>query len=362
MINKSNQVGLFSAICIGIGSIIGSGWLFASYYAAKFAGPIAVASWIIGAIISLVIALLLAEVATMFPENGLFSRLLTISHNRDIGFIIAISNWLAIVMVIPSEAVATIQYLGNIFPNIANKIFIDDGLTTLGSISAICIMLIYALLNYWGIRSLTKSNNIITSIKIFIPILTGLIIMKSAFHIDNFTSYKSTIAPYGIDKAFSSIVTCGIFYAFCGFNMITVFARELKNPQKNIPIALCSAIIICLIIYLLLQISFIGGVNPQSVAKGWNNLHFTSPFAELSILLGINWLSIVLYADAALSPSGTGIIYLGSGARMINAMAEDKQTFKWFAPIHPHYNISRASLLFTLFCCCYFSLIGKRLL
>lgn len=352
MINKLNQVGLFSAICIGVGSIIGSGWLFASYYAAKFAGPIAIISWIIGAFISLIIALLLAEVATMFPENGLFSRLLTISHNRDIGFIVAISNWLAIVMVIPSEAVATVQYLGNIFPHIAKILFVDDGLTILGSISAICIIFIYALLNYWGIRSLTRSNNFITSIKIFIPILTGLMIMKTSFHTDNFTSYKSTIAPYGIDKTFSAIVTCGIFYAFCGFNMITVFAKELKQPQKNIPIALCSSIIICLVIYLLLQISFIGGVGPTDVAKGWGNLHYTSPFAELSILLGINWLSVVLYADAALSPSGTGIIYLGSGARMINAMAEDKQIFKWFAPVHPQYNISRVSLLFTLFCCC----------
>lgn len=352
MMNKSNKVGLFSAIFIGVGSIIGSGWLFASYYAAKFAGPIALVSWVMGAVISLVIALLLAEIATIFPENGLFSRLLTISHNRDIGFIIAISNWLAIVMVIPSEAVATIQYLGNIFPDISNRIFIDYGLTILGSILAIGIMLIYALLNYWGIRSLTRSNNLITSIKIFIPILTGLMIMKSAFHIDNFTGYKATIAPYGMDKAFSAIVTCGIFYAFCGFNMITVFAKELKNPQKNIPIALCSAIIICLVIYLLLQTSFIAGVNPAEVANGWDKLHFTSPFAELLLLLGINWLSIALYADAALSPSGTGIIYLGSGARMINAMAEDKQTFKWFAPIHSQYNISRTSLIFTLVCCC----------
>jgi len=51
------QPNLFSAIAIGVGCIIGSGWLFASYKAAKFAGPIAIGSWVIGAVLALMIAL-----------------------------------------------------------------------------------------------------------------------------------------------------------------------------------------------------------------------------------------------------------------------------------------------------------------
>lgn len=110
-IDPNKQPNLFSAIAIGVGSIIGSGWLFASYYAAKYAGPISILSWIIGATLSLMLALLLAEVATMYQETGLFSRLLTITHNRDYGFIVASSNWFSMVSSIPSEAMATVQYL-----------------------------------------------------------------------------------------------------------------------------------------------------------------------------------------------------------------------------------------------------------
>lgn len=99
---KNSQPSLFSAIAIGVGSIVGSGWLFASYYAAKFAGPISILSWIIGAVLSLALALLLAEVATIYQETGLFSRLLTITHNRDYGFIVASSNWFSMVSSIPS--------------------------------------------------------------------------------------------------------------------------------------------------------------------------------------------------------------------------------------------------------------------
>ena len=75
-IETGKKASLFSAIAIGVGCIIGSGWLFASYKAAKFAGPIAILSWVIGAFIALLIALLLAEIATMFhKETGLFARL-----------------------------------------------------------------------------------------------------------------------------------------------------------------------------------------------------------------------------------------------------------------------------------------------
>ena len=68
-VQLNKQPNLFSAITIGVGSIIGSGWLFASYYAAKYAGPISILSWVIGAILALSLALLLAEIATMYQEK-----------------------------------------------------------------------------------------------------------------------------------------------------------------------------------------------------------------------------------------------------------------------------------------------------
>lgn len=341
------QSSLFSAIAIGVGSIVGSGWLFASYFASQYAGPISILSWIIGACLAMSLALLLAEIATMYQETGLFSRLITLTHNSDFGFIVAISNWLGIVVCIASEASATIQYLGNIDNKINSLVFHGSNLSGFGTICAIVVVVLYTILNYWGIKTLTRANNIITTIKIIFPLLTAIIIAISAFHPDNFTAYKHTIHPYGIGKAFSAVVTCGIFYAFYGFSMVTVFAKELKNPQKNIPIALCSSVLICLVIYICLQVSFIGAIPPDMVAKGWHQLSFSSPLANLAALLGINWLVVALYADAALSPSGTGIVYAGSSARMLNGMADDSQVPKIFSKINQHFFVSRTSLIFS---------------
>ncbi|OGT69509.1 MAG: amino acid permease [Gammaproteobacteria bacterium RIFCSPHIGHO2_12_FULL_45_9] len=343
---------LFSAIAIGIGCVIGSGWLFASYKAAKFAGPVAIVSWIVGAIIALLIALLLAEIATLLhKETGLFARLLSLTHNRDYGFVVSSSNWFATIITIPAEAEASMQYLAEAFPTVSQSLFNNDHFTALGTVCVCAIMFLYGILNYWGIQLLTKTNNAITMIKLTIPTLTAIIIAIAAFHPGNFTSYHQTIAPYGYGSALTAVVTCGIFYSFYGFSMITIFAKELQKPQRNIPLALGGSVVLCLIIYLMLQVSFLGAINPTVVAAGWHTLNFSSPLAQLSILLGLNWLSLILYVDAAISPSGTGIIYVGSSTRMFTGMAHDHQMPAMFGKEHPVHGVSRLSIVVTLALC-----------
>lgn len=351
--SSDKQPSLFSAIAIGVGCIVGSGWLFASYKASKFAGPVALGSWVIGALFSLAVALLLAEIATYYSkETGLFARLLTLTHNNDCGFIISLSNWFSTIVTIPAEAEATVQYLAHAYPAFKDVIFTNDHFTHIGLAIVCVILVLYGLLNYWGIQLLAKANNMITIFKLVVPALTAVIFFYAAFHSSNFTAYKDTIAPYGYDKMLTAVVTCGIFYSFYGFSMITVFTKELKNPQRNIPLALGGSILICLVIYLMLQASFIGAMDPAQIASnGWHSLDFTSPLAQLAILLGINWLSLLLYVDAAISPSGTGIVYVGSSARMFTGMAEDGQMPKVFKHEHPLLQINRPSVIATLVFC-----------
>ena len=339
---------LFTATAIGISSMIGSGWLFAAYYSAQYAGPASIFSWIIGAVIALCLALLLAEIVTLHQQRGLFARLLTITHNRDCGFIIAISNWLCMVIMIPSEAEATTQYISTIDPHWTPYIFHQHQLTMFGTLIVCVLMIIYGLINFWGLRSLAKANNVITTIKLLVPSITGIIIIATVFHAHNFTAYKDTVAPYGVSRIFTAVTNSGIFYAFFGFSMISVFTKEIKNPKRNIPIALVLSVFTCLIIYLILQVAFIGAINPMSVSNGWHTLNFTSPLAQLALLLNLNVLAVILYADSALSPSGTGVVYAGSAPRMLTGMAKDRQMPKFFDDVHPIYNFSRRSLIFSL--------------
>ncbi len=338
---------LITSTFIGIGAIVGSGWLFASYYASKVAGPAAIFSWIIGAVLALFIALLLAEIATMFPITGLFGRLLVVSHNRDMGFVVAISNWAGVLLMIPSEAEATAQYISTVFPSLTPYLFVNQHFTLIGTLVATVLVILYTLANYWGIKSLGKVNNAITVIKIVIPTLAGILFIIAQFEPSHFTQASTGgFMPFGVSSIFSAIVGCGIFYAFYGFQYIAAFASEFKNASKIIPIALVSSVAICLGIYLLLQASFIGAVPNSMLANGgWHGINFTSPLAQLAIILGLNFFSVVLYLDACLSPSGTGVVYLGAASRMMAGMAKDKQIPTYFSDTHPVFNFSRRSLL-----------------
>ena len=346
--------GLASAISLSLSCMVGSGWLFAAYYAAQYAGPAACLSWIIAAALVLILSLLLAETATMYSLRGFFARLLSISHNNpDLGYIIAISGWLAMVVIIPSEAAATIQYLATLFPALTPRLFVNEALTPTGIGGVVLLMLLYTLANYWGIKGLARANNIVTLIKLVIPALTAAILMAAAFHGNNFTVHG--FAPYGLDRSFSAVVVTGIFYAYYGFSMVAIFSTELREPHKNIPRALIISLVLCLGIYLLLQIAFIAALPPDMVGRGWASLNFTSPLAELLLLFQVNILhawAMVLYADAALSPSGAGLVYMGSATRIITGMAQDSQLPRFFEHLHPLHHLSRRSLLATLLICC----------
>jgi amino acid transporter len=115
-----------------------------------------------------------------------------------------------------------------------------------------------------------------------------------------------------------------------------------------VPFAVIGSILLALVIYVLLQIAYIGAVNPADVMKGWNQFNFKSPFAELAIALNLNWLAILLYVDAFVSPSGTGTTYMATTTRMIYAMERNNTMPKMFGNVHPLYGVPRPAMWFNL--------------
>ena len=107
------EVGAIALMFTGLGSIIGSGWLFGAWRAAQLAGPGAVYSWIIGAVIILFVAFTYAELGAMFPESGGAVRYGHYSHGSLVGFVAGWAAWIAIVSVIPVEAEASVQYMSS---------------------------------------------------------------------------------------------------------------------------------------------------------------------------------------------------------------------------------------------------------
>ena len=86
------DVGAVALMFTGLGSIIGSGWLFGAWRAAQLAGPGAIWAWMIGAVVILFVALTYAELGAMFPESGGMVRYGHYSHGSLVGFVAGVGE------------------------------------------------------------------------------------------------------------------------------------------------------------------------------------------------------------------------------------------------------------------------------
>lgn len=345
--NLQRKIGAFALTMTGVGSIIGSGWLFGAWKAAKVAGPAAIFAWVIGMVAIMLIGLVYAELGARFPESGGVVRFAQYSHGSVTGFIAGWANWIAIVSVIPIEAEASVQYMSSWKWHFAQSLFSGKTLTPTGLLIAAVLVFLYFLLNYWTVQLFARVNALITVFKLVIPALTAVGLIIAGFHASNFTHYGG-FAPNGWSSVLTAIATSGIIFAFNGFSSPVNLAGEAKNPNKSVPIAVIGSILIAGAIYLLLQIGFIGAVRPEMLTHGWSGIDLKSPFADLAMAWGLNWLAIVLFADAFVSPSGTGITYTATTSRMIFGMTENGWFPRMFGTIHPFYKVPRRAMWLNL--------------
>lgn len=319
-------IGPFGLLLAGIGSVIGSGWLFGPLYAAQVAGPAAIISWIIGGLLMIIIAFTFAELGSTFPIAGGMVQFAQYSHGPLVSFMTGWMVWISSIAVAPVEAIGVIQYVANYVPGLVKEMNHIHVLTPLGTAVGAAIMLLMVILNYYGARFFCRSNNLITIIKLIVPIATAILLICIDFHTNNFSTHSpGGFAPYGLHGILAALPLGGIIYSFIGSNTILQLAGETKNPQRSIPLALIGSVIFCIILYTLLQFAFIGALSPESFASGWQKLHYSGdsgPFAGIVIALGLGWFALIIYGDALISPFGTGFVYTAATARVTYGLSK----------------------------------------
>jgi amino acid transporter len=347
------EVGAIALMFTGLGSIIGSGWLFGAWRAAQLAGPGAVYAWIIGAVVILFVAFTYAELGAMFPESGGAVRYGHYSHGSLVGFVAGWAAWIAIVSVIPVEAEASVQYMSSWPWAWAQGLYVhaDKGgvLTFWGlSISAVLVV-VYFLVNFWSVKVFANTNSAITFFKLIVPAGTAVALMCTGFHWENFRVGIHGGQHVGnLAAILTAVATSGIVFSYNGFQSPVNLAGEARHPGRSVPFAIFGSIALATVVYLMLQVAFLGSVAPEHLNEGWAGLQYSSPFAQLALALNLNWLAILLYADAFVSPSGTGSTYTATTARMIYAMERSGTVPEVFGRVNPRYGIPRPAMWFNL--------------
>jgi amino acid transporter len=316
------EVGLTSLMFISLGSIIGSGWLLGALLAAQIAGPASLLSWILGGAIIALLALIHAELGSAYPMAGGTARFPHLVFGSIPGFTAGWAAWLQAVTIAPIEVEAALSYLNNKAPGLVKA---DMTLTGEGLLVSAALMLGFTALNILGVRWLAESNKITVLWKTAIPVLTVIMLLTVSFHASNFTAGGGFL-PFGVHGIFAAL-PAGIVFAVQGFEQAIQMGGEAKNPARDMPRAVIGAMVIGTVIYLLLELAFIGALNPTDLVHGWGGSIVGKgnfgPYATIATGLGLGWLAALLYIDAFISPAGTGLVYLGTSSRLSYALGRN---------------------------------------
>lgn len=317
------SISKFALLFTSVSAILGSGWLFTSYYTATLAGPAALVSWILGGLMMIFIAFIFAELTTLLPITGSSTRVPQFTHGTLVSFLFSWIIWLSYAALVPTEVQAVIQYLSYFFPGIVH---LDSSLTHKGYLFASVLMLAISAINIFSLSWLLRCNNILTTMKLIIPTTIAVIV------IGHFGSPQqilhpagSEFAPYGWHGILAAITTGGVVFAFNGFKQACEMAGEAKRPSRALPFAIIGSITITLSIYLLLQMTFYSSIGPANFAGSWKHLILPSSSSPLAAILHQDQLSVLLpmlYVGAIIGPLAAGLMYAGSASRSIYGMSK----------------------------------------
>ena len=333
-VGLKREMGLIGAMWSSETTIIGSGWLFGSWYAASAAGTAALLAWVIGGTAIIILALVHAELGGMYPVSGGTARFPHFAFGSVAGTSFGFFSWVQSVTTAPIEAFAVMGYAAYYWHSLINPK--TGNVTGLGFAMSVILMAVFTAVNFLAMRHFTRVNSAITWWKIGIPVL-AIIVLFTQFHGSNFGSHGGFM-PYGIKSVFAALPSAGVIFAYLGFEQADQLAGEVKNPQRNLPRAIIGAILLGTVIYILLQVVFLGALRPAQLAHGWAGLSSnsglsTGPLAFLAGAVGLSWLALILRIDAVISPSGTGLISTTGTSRIGYGLARNRYYPQIFARV-----------------------------
>ena len=321
---------------MSVGAVIGSGWLFSSFDAAQIAGGGgAVTAWIVGISLVLVLAFVHAELGTMFPVDGGTARFPLYAFGRVTGFFSGWFAWISTVCVPAIETEAALRYVGNYAPSLISQSPGVVRLTLFGQLVAVFVLLGFTALNAAGMRWFRETNTVVVWWKIAVPLIVALAFVVHGFDRHNFA--VGGLFPTGGHGVLAAISTGGVVFALLGFEQAVELGGESQHPQRSVPRAVIGSVVIAGAIYLIVQVAFVGAIPHHDLIQGWQDVRFHGDFGPLAGLAGVVGLMVIgylIYADAVISPAGSGMTFSATASRLPFALAREGYLPAWLGAIN----------------------------
>lgn len=296
------------------------------------------AAWILGGLISICGALTFAEIGSRLPVAGGFYKIFSACYHPVFAFML---NWsLVVINAFSCVGVALVgaEYI--------SPLVLPEDILTNGAIRMVAFIMIAVLfiLNFAGIKTGARAQNILSSIKILmILFFSSLIFFHSPSEsIQNATSVTAESSPQSITGLISllGISLIAVFFTYGGYQNTINFGEDAKNPQHNIPASILMGMGIVMVLYLSINIAYVSVLGFEKVQHSKliaseliSNFFGVKGFAIASVAI---FISVMGYLN-------TSLLY---NPRIYYAMADDGILPSAFKKINSRTQVQEFALSF----------------
>ena len=311
-------------VAVAINGIIGAGIFGLPAKVYSLIGSYSLIAFVVCAFVVLLIILCFAEVGSRFDETGGPYTYARAAFGSTVAFEVGWLTWLARLTAFAANCNLMVSYLAYFWPAANNAVP--------RAIMIILVVLVLTAVNVIGVRQAAIASDLFTIGKL-LPMLTFVAV--GLFFLN---PHAFALGARPATGAFSHSVLL-LLYAFTGFEMATIPAGEIRDPQRHLPRALLIATAVVAGTYILIQVVCIGTL--PELAKS------TKPLADAGQRFMGTAGGALISAGAMISIAGNLNILVLSGSRIPFAIAERKQLPEFLAQVNRRFFTPHASIMIT---------------
>jgi len=340
---------LLDSVLLLVSGIIGSSiFLTAKDIAGPLPQPVLfLLVWVLGGLISLCACFAFAELGSMFPDSGGQYIYLREAYGDLIAFLY---GWMLFAVAnggtIAALSVASAAYAGQVFPVVSQErvvLSLAGIVITRAHLLGLLLIVVLTYVNVVGLRWGALLQNVSTWTKF--TAMAAFVVLGFAIGKGHWSNFQAHGVPLTMGLGPSQLISAlgvgliAVFWAYDGWVYITWVAGEVKEPRRNVPLAMVLGVLAVGVIYIAMNLTYIYALPLKEVA-----MHETIAHAAAAALFSPGaavWLSLMI-AVSCFSAAATCTL---SGARVYMAMAQDGVFFKRMAVIHPKWRTPAFSLI-----------------
>jgi basic amino acid/polyamine antiporter, APA family len=348
-VELQRALGPIHLIMLGIGAIIGAGiFVITGHAAAEHAGPAVLISFIVAGTGCLFAGLCYAEFASMIPVAG---SAYTYAYATMGGFIAWFIGWNLVLEYLVAASTVAVGWSGyfndfmhdfgvtlpaflvNAPIDFAHGNFVFTG--ALVNVPAAGIVLILTAFLVMGVRESATFNGFMVLLKLAVVIAVivfGFAYIKPANLTPFIPPNTGTFGQFG----WSGILTASalIFFAYIGFDAVSVAAQEARNPQRDMPIGILGSLFICTVLYILMSL-VLTGIVPYQTLSASLTAHPVS--TAVNAVPQLAWLGPIVNIGASIGLATVIFVSLYGQSRIFYSMARDGFIPQLFCQVHPKF-------------------------